>query len=353
MWGGDMREGKTSNIELDVIYKAYLPKKRIVPSDTMVHLDWKRAQQLKAKVHRHGVVFFPIFIMKHWIAGLLEKGTRDSAEIQLSIFDSAPSPIVEEKLRKHFKMVWPALRLVNEFSPRQERYSDDCGLYMSAVFFGVHLDIQIDHSHDMAKCMRRLLYAASKHHPPREYFLEKMRKILTNHPVSRKDFFYNEIEHKPWLKKTTANREDTFHLGGGERRATKSTNPKRDSRRANQPKARAPKPPPRQKKKEETVRTKMDRAERTKRTPQTPVPASKAPSRKRPERSAMDAPLPRRKAARKSDRRTPASSSGRSATGRNGNKTRSLNSSEFPSDDEDLPVIDLPWRKKKLRHTYT
>nr|CAJ2473942.1 unnamed protein product [Leishmania braziliensis] len=173
MWGGDMREGKTSNIELDVIYKAYLPKKRIVPSDTMVHLDWKRAQQLAAKVHRHGVVFFPIFIMKHWIAGLLEKGTRDSAEIQLSILDSAPSPIVEEKLRKHFHMVWPALRLVNEFSPRQERYSDDCGLYMSAVFFGVHLDIQIDHSHDMAKCMRRLLYAASKHHPPREYFLEK------------------------------------------------------------------------------------------------------------------------------------------------------------------------------------
>ncbi|SYZ66408.1 Phage_integrase_family (plasmid) [Leishmania braziliensis MHOM/BR/75/M2904] len=346
MWGGDTREGKTSNIELDVIYKAYLPEKRIVPSDTMVHLDWKRAQQLKAKVDRHGVVYFPIFIMKHWIAGLLEKGTRDSAEIQLSILDSAPSPIVEEKLRKHFKMVWPALRLVKRFSPRQERYSDDCGLYMSAVFFGDHLDIQIDHSHDMAKCMRRLLYAASKHHPPREYFLEKMRKILTNRPVSRKDFFYNEIEHKPWLKKTTANREDTFHLGGGERRATKSTNPKRDSRRANQPKARSPKPPPRQKKKEETVRTKMDRAERTKRTPQTPVPASKAPSRKRPERSAMDAPLPRRKAARKSDRRTPASSSGRSATGRNGDKTRSLNSSEFPSEDEDLPVIDLPLRKK-------
>nr|CCM17398.1 Putative TATE DNA Transposon [Leishmania guyanensis] len=148
MWGGDMREGKTSNIELDVIYKAYLPKKRIVPSDTMVHLDsnmeldaiynaylpkkrivpsdtmvhldWKRAQQLKAKVHRHGVVYFPIYIMKHWIAGLLEKGTRDPAEIQLSILDSAPSPIVEEKLRKHFKMVWPALRLVNKFSPRQE-----------------------------------------------------------------------------------------------------------------------------------------------------------------------------------------------------------------------------------------
>ncbi|CAM36958.2 LOW QUALITY PROTEIN: hypothetical protein LbrM_05_1240 [Leishmania braziliensis MHOM/BR/75/M2904] len=238
-------------------------------------------------------------------------------------------------------MVWPALRLVNEFSPRQERYSDDCGLYMSAVFFGNHLDIQIDHSRDMAKCMRRLLYAASKHHPPREYFLEKMRKILTNHPVSRKDFFYNEIEHKPWLKKTTVNREDTFHLGGGERRATKSTNPKRDSRRANQPKARAPQPPPRQKKKEETVRKKMDRAERTKRTPQTPAPASKTPSRKRPERSAMDAPLPRRKAARKSDRRTPANSSGR-----NGNNTRSLNSSEFPSEDEDLPVIDLPWRKK-------
>ncbi|CAM36737.1 hypothetical protein LBRM_03_0010, partial [Leishmania braziliensis MHOM/BR/75/M2904] len=270
-----MRVGKTSNMELDAIYNAYLPKKRIVPSDTMVHLDWKRAQQLAAKVHRHGVVFFPIFIMKHWIAGLLEKGTRDSAEIQLSILDSAPSPIVEDKLRKHFKMVWPALRLVKRFSPRQERYSDDCGLYMSAVFFGTHLDIQIDHSHDMAKCMRRLMYAASKHHPPREYFLEKMRKILTNHPVSRKDFFYNEIERRPWLKKTTVNREDTFHLGGGERRATKSTNPKRDSRRANQPKARAPQPPPRQKKKEETVRKKMDRADRTKRKPQTPAPASK------------------------------------------------------------------------------
>nr|CCM20289.1 Putative TATE DNA Transposon [Leishmania guyanensis] len=85
----------------------------------------------------------------------------------------------------------------------------------------------------------------------------------------------------------------------------------------------------------------MDRADRTKRKPQTPAPASKTPSRKRPERSAMDAPLPRRKAARKSDRRTPANTSGR-----NGNRTRSLNSSEFPSDDEDLPVIDLPLRKK-------
>ncbi|XP_010700088.1 TATE-associated hypothetical protein, partial [Leishmania panamensis] len=280
-----MRAGKTSNMELDAIYNAYLPKKRIVPSDTMVHLDWKRAQQLKAKVHRHGVVYFPIYIMKHWIAGLLEKGTRDPAEIQLSILDSAPSPIVEEKLRKHFHMVWPALRLVKRFSPRQERYSDDCGLYMSAVFFGAHLDIQIDHSRDMAKCMRRLLYAASKHHPPREYFLEKMRKILTNHPVSRKDRFYDEIEHKPWLKKTTVNCEDTFHLGGGERRTTKFTNPKRDSNRANKTSTRAPNPPLRQKKEEVTVRTNRDRVERKKSAPPTRVAASKTPSRKRPGRS--------------------------------------------------------------------
>nr|CAJ2475551.1 unnamed protein product [Leishmania braziliensis] len=327
VWGGDMRAGKTSNMELDAIYNAYLPKKRIVPSDTMVHLDWKRAQQLAAKVHRHGVVYFPIFIMKHWIAGLLEKGTRDSAEIQLSIFDSAPSPIVEDKLRKHFHMVWPALRLVNEFSPRQERYSDDCGLYMSAVFFGDHLDIQIDHSQDMAKCMRRLLYAASKHHPPREYFLEKMRKILTNHPVSRKDRFYDEIEHKPWLKKTTVNREDTFHLGGGERRTTKFTNPKRDSKRANKTSTRAPHPPLHQKKEEVTVRTSRDRIERKKGAPPTRVAASKTPSRKRPERSAMDAPLPRRKAAKNSVRKTPPRTSAR----RNGNNTRSVRSSGFPS----------------------
>nr|CAJ2465860.1 unnamed protein product [Leishmania braziliensis] len=90
----------------------------------------------------------------------------------------------------------------------------------------------------------------------------------------------------------------------------------------------------------------MDRAERTKRTPQTPVPASKAPSRKRPERSAMDAPTPTAKAARKSDRRTPARVPQVDPQQVGWNKTRSLNSSEFPSDDEDLPVIDLPWRKK-------
>ncbi|KAK7199369.1 Phage integrase family [Novymonas esmeraldas] len=207
MWGGDFREGKTSNVELDAIYRAYLPSQQVVPSDTMVHLDRESAMALAARVRHHGRVFFPIFVMKHWIAGVLSKqpggGRRSSGGVeedvvQLTTYDSAPSTIVEEQLSSVFRRVWPELRLGKGSSPRQERNSNDCGLFMSAAFFARALEVHAVMRRDLPACLRRLLYAAKQHAPPKEYFLNKMRKVLTNHPVSRKDRFYDEIAQAPW-----------------------------------------------------------------------------------------------------------------------------------------------------------
>ncbi|KPA73800.1 TATE DNA Transposon [Leptomonas pyrrhocoris] len=207
VWGGDLREGKTSNVELDVIYARYLPALRIVPSDTMVYLAPERVKTLVEKVRRQGVLYFPIFVMKHWIAGVLtaqpaKGGSKRESEVVLTTYDSAPSPVVEEKLRSVFARVWPGLRMVKGQCPRQERYSDDCGLYMTANFFRHHLQARLVDRRDLPRCLRRLLYAAKKHNPPVEYFHEKMRKVLTSHPVSRCDRFYDEIERAPWKRET-------------------------------------------------------------------------------------------------------------------------------------------------------
>ncbi|KPA78423.1 TATE DNA Transposon [Leptomonas pyrrhocoris] len=156
----------------------------------MVYLAPERVKTLVEKVRRQGVLYFPIFVMKHWIAGVL------------TTYDSAPSPVVEEKLRSVFARVWPGLRMVKGQCPRQERYSDDCGLYMTANFFLHHLQARLVDRRDLPRCLRRLLYAAKKHNPPVEYFHEKMRKVLTSHPVSRCDRFYDEIERAPWKRET-------------------------------------------------------------------------------------------------------------------------------------------------------
>ncbi|KAK7199102.1 Phage integrase family [Novymonas esmeraldas] len=165
----------------------------------MVRLNCQRVKTLVEKVNRDGVVFFPIFILRHWIAGVLSKevGTHESG-VLLTTYDSAPSTVVEQQLCSTLHSVWPKLRILKGTCPRQERNSNDCGLYMTANFFCHELRIKMRDRRDLPACLRRLLYAAGKYTPPKDYFLEKIRKILVNHPVSRKDFFYDEIARTPW-----------------------------------------------------------------------------------------------------------------------------------------------------------
>lgn len=198
VWGGDFREGKTSNVELDAVYQRYLPESAIVPSDTMVRLNGQRVKTLVEMVRRQGTVFFPIFVMKHWIAGVLTQ--QAGGHVVLTTYDSAPSPVVEEQLCSVFRSVWPGLRLAKGVCPRQERNSNDCGIFMTAVFFGHHLKLRAVMRRDLPARLRRLLAATRQCPPPKEYFLEKIRKVLVNHPVSHKDFFYEEILKQSWRK---------------------------------------------------------------------------------------------------------------------------------------------------------
>ncbi|CAD2222524.1 hypothetical protein, conserved [Angomonas deanei] len=81
------------------------------------------------------VVFLPIYVKNHWIAGILERQT-------LEVYDSAPARHLHKVLEEKLWALWPELQIVYMPCTRQERGSNDCGLYMLTAFFSVFLRIQ-------------------------------------------------------------------------------------------------------------------------------------------------------------------------------------------------------------------
>lgn len=180
IWGGGFLEGKTSNVELDVIYTRYLPRGSVLHCDEMVHLNRQRAKTLESKVREMGTVYFPIFIRCHWIAGILTTKVGKEKHIRLETYDSAFSPLVWGELCEFLHSVWPSLLVTRCPSPKQRRDSNDCGIFMSAQFFRHLLSVEIQDPHSLPQRLRPLLQEAKVSNMPLKVFLTRVRKAITN-----------------------------------------------------------------------------------------------------------------------------------------------------------------------------
>jgi len=140
LWGGDFQHGKTSNVDLDVLFQRYLPQGLTLPCHTLPFIDRSKAEEITAKVMREGRIFFPLFIRHHWIAGVLE--FSDGA-LTLKTYDSAPSYVVQCDLRTRLQTVFPDLKFRRGVAAVQALNSNDCGLHMISHFFSKYLGIPI------------------------------------------------------------------------------------------------------------------------------------------------------------------------------------------------------------------
>lgn len=188
--GGDLRERRTSNVELDKIYQTYLPKGMILLCRTLPDLAPKGIQdpasipevarlkrEIESRLARHGRLFFPIFSHHHWIAGRLTGNSNKG--ITLSVLDSAPSVMVHGDLYRRLRRVWPDISIEFPLCQRQERNSMDCGLFMPAHFFAAHLGIRMVKSPTLPARLRKMLFEASSSPPEKGVFTrESARSFL-------------------------------------------------------------------------------------------------------------------------------------------------------------------------------
>jgi len=146
------------------------------------------AARIERRVLESKILFFPIYLRNHWIAGILmadEDNVDGYRTIGIEIYDSAPSAAIHCELQHRLHMAWPGLSVRIRRSIRQIRNSEDCGIYMSAVFFSFHLDIQIKGKQDLPSRLRPLLHRGGTCEPkiPRDMFLQLMAEELSRKPT--------------------------------------------------------------------------------------------------------------------------------------------------------------------------
>lgn len=180
LWGGDLQSGKTSNVELDKIC-SYL-RDRCLPCDTARHLSEGRIKRMEQMTLEKGVLYFPIFVRHHWIAGILR--SEGGGHFTLTTMDSAPSPCVYADLRRVFGRLWPALTLIRGHSARQRRDSEDCGIYMVANLFAHHFGVAIGDPDTIPQRLRPFLFDATVTKPKRYAFLTALKQKLLHKPAN-------------------------------------------------------------------------------------------------------------------------------------------------------------------------
>lgn len=173
-----MAAGKTSNLELDAIYSRYLPKGSVLRCDTFPNLTEQLAEELQQRLLKRGMLYFPIFLRHHWIAGILRFDKTQG--FTLTTHDSAPSACVHRDLMRKLKGVWPQLTLLNGRCNRQERGSEDCGIHMTAVFFSIHTNTELPICDTLGKRLRKFLTTALRLNFPRGDFIHGVVEILNN-----------------------------------------------------------------------------------------------------------------------------------------------------------------------------
>lgn len=175
VFGGDFLSGKTSNIELDAVFQRYLPTGSVLECTTLPCLTRRSLEGIRSSLQRRGKMFFPMFLRHHWMAGILT--CRHGVET-LTTYDSAPSPVVREDLRRVLDTMWPDLHREEGFCPRQKRGSDDCGLFMTATFFADYLNVTVRSQDSISKRLRLLLQRTKVEEIPKKLFLKLMREEL-------------------------------------------------------------------------------------------------------------------------------------------------------------------------------
>lgn len=176
--------GKTSNIELDALYQKYLPRELVLPCHTLPLLTADEARGISQRVLRERV-FFPLFIRHHWIAGVLE--SREG-KLTLKIYDSAPSAVVQDDLRKSLSVAFPGIQIKRGHSAVQKRGSNDCGLFMTAHFFAKHMGLPIMDSSTIASRLRKLCHGALVKNMDVESFLHAIKQeLLKGRHVEQED----------------------------------------------------------------------------------------------------------------------------------------------------------------------
>lgn len=78
------------------------------------------------------------------------------------MYNSAPSTLVHDDLRRIFKKVWPDLKLEATLSPRQQRGSDDCCVFMVAYIIADYLKVKIADPFTLPLRLRPILIRISK-----------------------------------------------------------------------------------------------------------------------------------------------------------------------------------------------
>lgn len=173
--GGDFEEGQTSNLELDDILGRYLPAKLLLPCDTLPTMSHRDAEHITARVAREGLLYFPLYIAKHWIAGLL---TFADGKVQLKVIDSAPSRYVHKDLRHQLDDFWPNIKIKLGKSARQVRGSQECGLFMLMHFFAHYLKVKVRNEHLVPARLRGFMASVRRNPLPRELFFKRLREIF-------------------------------------------------------------------------------------------------------------------------------------------------------------------------------
>lgn len=163
------------------MYKKYLPADMVLPCDIFPRLNGAIISQLKKTLRSKPKLYIPIFSHHHWIAGILTGGPDGC---KLSLYDSAPNRIVHEKIVSKFVKLWPGLTVVFPKWPRQTRFSDDCGLFMTACFFMDYLKVRPADHKTLPSRMRAFLHSNKQKPVGESKFLEGMARVLTGNSDS-------------------------------------------------------------------------------------------------------------------------------------------------------------------------
>lgn len=149
----------------------------MLPCDTLPNLSPQMVKNIQNRLREKRLIYFPLFTRQHWIAGILR---YENSEFSLTIHDSAPSVYVHRDLEKIFQEAWPELVLVEGSCIQQHRGSEDCGIFMTAIFFATHTKTRILCGKDLPRRLRPFLAALTKEKLPRGRFMRKMVAILQN-----------------------------------------------------------------------------------------------------------------------------------------------------------------------------
>ncbi|KAH9597843.1 hypothetical protein LSM04_002897 [Trypanosoma melophagium] len=247
-----MIKGKNTNSDLDLIYGLYMPPKSALPCMEVGELDDCSIQVLKRMADmaamqkkrmagatrgegRHdgggeeavsdkhysqnttGLIYIPLFTRSHWIAGVFslssitatsnnihskQLGSQQRQKYVLRVYDSAPSPPVERDVRRAFRPFDDSITVEFVPTPRQVRFSEDCGIFMSICFFAFAVNVNVHITPGLTKMVRHLFDAVLRHRekpPTRAFFLSRLKCLLELQTDDERQLIFHATMNK-WLQ---------------------------------------------------------------------------------------------------------------------------------------------------------